>query len=290
MWASTDDPWGAPLNLGTTVNSSADDLSPDISADGLSLFFDSRRSGGYGDRDLWVTTRASTNENWVTPVNLGVTVNSSATDACPHISPDGLSLFFASGRPGGYGDKDLWITTRASLDDEWDTPVNLGAIVNSSALDCCPSISVDGRTLFFHSTRPGGYGGRDLWVTTRPTTRDPWAEPMNLGLTVNSSAYDVGPSVSADGRTLYFYSNRPGGSGNHDLWQASIIPIVDFDGDGNIDTDDLLILIDNWDTDESLCDIGPMPWGDGVVDIEDLKVFMSYWEQENMPEIPDDDE
>jgi len=63
---------------------------------------------------------------------------------------------------------------------------------------------------------------------------------------------------------------------------------VDFNGDGNINTDDLVIMIDNWGTSESLYDIGPMPWGDGVVDIEDLKVFIKYWEQENMPENPQD--
>lgn len=63
-----------------------------------------------------------------------------------------------------------------------------------------------------------------------------------------------------------------------------ILPVVDFNADGNIDTDDLLILIGYWGQNEPLCDIGPMPYGDGVVDIKDLEVFMSYWEKENMPE------
>ena len=70
------------------------------------------------------------------------------------------------------------------------------------------------------------------------------------------------------------------------IYKAPIIPIVDFNGDGNIDTDDLVILVNCWGTDDSLCDIGPTPLGDGIVDMEDLKVFMSYWEQENMPEVP----
>ena len=84
-------------------------------------------------------------------------------------------------------------------------------------------------------------------------------------------------------------SGRPGGIGSFDIWQVSILPIVDFNGDGNIDTDDLLILIGYWGQNELLCDIGPTPYGDGIVDIKDLEVFMSYWEKENIPEEPEEE-
>ena len=100
---------------------------------------------------------------------------------------------------------------------------------------------------------------------------------------INTSASDCNPNISVDGSKLYFSSNRDGGQGGFDLYLVPIEPVVDLNGDGYINTEDLLIMIDNWDTDESLCDIGPMPWGDGVVDFEDLKVFIKYWEQENMP-------
>jgi hypothetical protein len=86
------------------------------------------------------------------------------------------------------------------------------------------------------------------------------------------------PSISADGRTLY--SDRPGGHGGFDIWQAPIIPIVDFNGDGKVDSKDLLILIEHWGTSDTLCDIGPAPWGDGKVDEKDLEVLMCYWGQE----------
>jgi hypothetical protein len=65
--------------------------------------------------------------------------------------------------------------------------------------------------------------------------------------------------------------------------KEAFIPIVDFNGDGIVDIDDLLILIEHWGTDEPLCDIGPMPWGDGIVDVQDLEVLMSYWQQEVLP-------
>ncbi len=115
-----------------------------------------------------------------TPTNLGATVNSSADDASESISADGLELFFASYRPGGEGDADLWVTTRATDSNSWGAPVNLGSTVNSSASDWGPSIPANGLELFFVSERPGGEGGRDLWVTMRASVSDPWGAPAGL--------------------------------------------------------------------------------------------------------------
>jgi len=160
--------------------------------------------------------------------------------------------------------------------------VNLGPTVNgvdSAWENRDPSISADGLVLLFSSIRPGVSGGTDLWMTRRSTIDGPWSEPVNLGPTINSGWWEYHPEISADGRSLLFCSNRDDGLGSHDIWQASIDPVVDFNGDGNIDTDDLLIMIDNWNSDNSLCDIGPMPWGDGVVGKADLEVLMSYWGQ-----------
>ena len=220
--ATTNHPWSAPVNLGPTINSSAKDGGSSISADGLSLYFNSGRPGGSGSFDLWVTTRATTNEPWGEPVNLGPTVNSSYNDAAPDISADGLELYFVSGRPGGYGGNDLWVVTRNTTDDDWGAPLNLGPIVNSSSREWGPNISADSLTLFFASRRTGGSGGSDLWVTTRKTKEQPWAEPVNLGSTVNSSAGDGGASISSDSLMLYFASDRPGGFGRNDLWQVSL--------------------------------------------------------------------
>jgi len=83
-------------------------------------------------------------------------------------------------------------------------------------------------------------------------------------------------------------SRRPGGSGDADLWQVSIEPIVDFNDDGNIDINDLIILVGAWGQNEPLCDIGPTPLGDGIADMKDLEVFMGYWEKENIIEDPED--
>jgi Tol biopolymer transport system component len=288
IWVTTrptmEDEWEIPANLGLTVNSSSDDFAPDVSPDGLILHFASDRPGGYGNYDLWVTSRATLDDDWGRPVNLGPTINSSAMDGCPAISDDGLELYFWSNRSGGSGSTDLWIATRATIEDDWAAPVNLGPLVNSSALDFCPHISTDGHSLFFVSGRSGGYGGfyGDIWISTRPTIGDPWGTPVNLGPMVNSSTSEAGPALSADGSTFYFSSERPGGFGSFDVWQVSITPIVDFNGDGIVNMKDFSKLAQYWQQAERLVDIAP-PIGNGIVDIQDVTVLGEYWLTEVLP-------
>jgi hypothetical protein len=163
---TTDANWGTPVNLGTTVNSSDSDDGPSISADEMSLYFHSNRGGGLGYGDIWVTTRETTDANWGTPVNLGTTVNSSDWDVSPCISANGLSLFFASLRPAGWGSFDIWVAKRPTIEAPWSSAVNLGPAVNSEFWEADPDISADGRTLYFcdnESPRPGGLGGSDIW-------------------------------------------------------------------------------------------------------------------------------
>ena len=330
--AKADFTFGTPVNLGPTVNSPAIDGHPSISADGLSIFFYSERPGGYGDRDIWLATRATKDEDWSLVENAGSPVNTPYRDSAPTISADGLMLFFDSDRPGGSGNPDIWMTTRETKDSPWTTPVNLGPTVNSPAYDYYPSVSSDGLVLFFDSdrggsddnvwmttrqsrddvwtlpvilgppinssagdgearishdglalffasTRTGGYGSSwNIWVATRTKTDGDWSTPVNLGPTINGLGGAAGAIASVDGSTLYFASLR---SSNVDLWQAPIIRIVDFNGDGIIDSADMCIIVDNWNTDNSLCDIGPMPWGDGVVDVEDLKVLADHLFEED---------
>jgi hypothetical protein len=110
LWIATrtsiSDTWSAPTNPGSNVNSSAVDAFPSLSADSLTLFFMSNRTGNY---DLWMTRRASIGEPWGPAQNLGPAFNSNDVDACPTISFDGSVLFFMSMRPGGIGGmRDLW--------------------------------------------------------------------------------------------------------------------------------------------------------------------------------------
>ena len=210
-------------------------------------------------------------------------VNSPSGDSGPSVTEDGLELYFTSMRPGGFGGPDIYVTTRASTSDPWGPALNLGAKINTAygnSLygDWSGGISHDGLTMFFASARPPGNASNlDIWMTRRTTRESEWEQPVRLPSPVNSPSMDSSPSISADGLTLYFVSARPGGvGGDSDFWQVPVIPNIDLNSDGIVDAADMVIMVDNWGTDNSLCDIGPMPWGDGVVNVEDLKVLAGH--------------
>ena len=166
--------------------------------------------------------------DWSLTTNLGPGVNSAAEDFAPHISKGGLSLYFASTRPGGFGGEDLWVSKRASVDDAWGTPVNLGSIINTTANERSPSLSRDGHYLYFATTRSGGSGGFDIWVSWRHNTSDDfaWQAPVNLGAQFNSAVTDAGPAYfeNDDGGVplLFLASNRAGGAGGLDIYVSEL--------------------------------------------------------------------
>lgn len=160
--------------------------------------------------------------DWSTPVNLGPAINSPGTDFTPALSKDGLSLYFSSNRPGGFGLNDLWISQRLSVTSEWGPPMNLGSIINTSANEAAPHLSRDGHYLFFTSNRPGGFGSNDLWVSRRVFTHDDfaWEPPVNLGPPVNGPAFDAGATLRRP--ELYFTSNRDSSNGLLDIYVSFI--------------------------------------------------------------------
>jgi serine/threonine protein kinase/Tol biopolymer transport system component len=235
--ASIVEDWGPLENPGTLVNSLANEAMPSISADGLTVYFSSERSGGYGSADIYMTTRVTRDAPWGQVVNMGPKINSSNADLCPWISADGLELYFESYlRAGGYGGDDIYVARRATQNDPWGDPVSLGPILNSAYEEHGPSLSPDGLLLFFsdrylfrNMPRPGGYGNCDIWMTRRASRSDPWQAPVNLGPQVNGSASDVLPRISPDGNMLYFCSDR---GGNWNNYQVPILPVVDVNTEG----------------------------------------------------------
>jgi Tol biopolymer transport system component len=167
--------------------------------------------------------------DWSTPINLGPTVNSTSMDRAPAISKDGLSLYFASSRPDGFGGEDIYVSQRETRDGEWGPPVNLGPIINTADSEMVPAFSRDGHLLFFASNRPSGFGGVDIWVSRREHTHDDfaWQPAENLGAGVNSLSLDEGPSYFENDEAgvpqLYFSSgiSRPGGPGIYVSEQAA---------------------------------------------------------------------
>ena len=114
----------------------------------------------------------------------------------------------------------IGIQAMSFANSEWSEPVNLGAPINSSANEMNPALSPDELSLYFVSTRAGGLGGGDIWVSRRASLDGPWGEPVNLGPNVNGPGIDGSPVVSLDGHLLFFTSDRAGGQGSNDIYVA----------------------------------------------------------------------
>ena len=266
--ATKDDPWGTPVSLGLwgdpAFTYESIRVVPGLtSGDGLEVYFSDIRPGGYGSFDLWMMKRETVESGWGPPINLGPVVNSSYQEASPTISSDGLELYFSgyastNNRPAGYGGADLWVTRRATRNGPWGWPVNLGPTVNSASADIFPIISANDLSLFFSSQRPGGYGQWDMYMINRGSLSEQWGQPVNLGPLINSPGSEDAVWMSADGSTLFFNSDRPGGYGGQDIWQAPILsaptcgdadhpyPAVDLNKDCRVDLADLAVLLAHW--------------------------------------------
>jgi serine/threonine protein kinase/Tol biopolymer transport system component/tetratricopeptide (TPR) repeat protein len=226
--ASIEDDWGPPENLGPMVNTASDDWGASIAGDGLELYFFSNRGHSSSAlSDLYVTKRATQTSPWGPATNLGPKVNGSFHNNWPTVSADGLELYFSSNRLGGYGASDLYVSTRATTNDLWGDPVNIGPAVNSPAGELVPSLSPDGLSLFFHSSRPGGFGAwGDGYVARRASLSAPWQPAVNLGPLVNATPFNW-PVGCPDGFALYIVGDPKDDGGNW-TYRVPILPIVDF--------------------------------------------------------------
>lgn len=194
------------------------DVEPFFSYDGTKLFFASKRplSGTTprSDFNLWVVEK--TGNDWGTPKDLG-DVNSNGNDTYPSVTKDG-TLYLGSTREGGQGGVDLY---RARFENgKYLAPENLGPL-NTPSSDADPFIAPDESYLIFASSRPGGLGEGDLYVTFRRGNE--WTTPRSLGPTVNSPEWDYAQSVSRDGRTMYF-SRGWGGAFAIDIKELDLTP------------------------------------------------------------------
>jgi hypothetical protein len=165
-----------PENIGCQVNSAGNEAGPfELEEPGVGrvFYFSSTRAGGYsveasgaltGDADVY---RSEWRGGAYGPAVLVPGVNSAFDDGQPNVRRDALEIFFFSTRPGTLGMADIYAAAREKARDAWGTPVNLGPSVNSASAETRPSLSWDGTTLYFGSTRPGGEGASDLYVTTR---------------------------------------------------------------------------------------------------------------------------
>jgi outer membrane protein OmpA-like peptidoglycan-associated protein len=214
----------SPVDIGEGVNSSDDEYWPSITADGQTIMFtrQSRPSGSdgrAGQEDFYVSTLSG--NKWQKAVNAGSPLNTPQNEGAQSLSSDGSYMYFTScDRPGGMGSCDLYFS--AYSDGKWSIPVNLGSPVNTPYWESTPSISSDGRTLYFSSSRPGGFGGKDIWRTTL-NVDNKWTTPVNLGKTINTEGDEISPFIHFDGKTLYFSSDGRPGMGGFDIYFSRML-------------------------------------------------------------------
>ncbi|HCN85043.1 MAG TPA: hypothetical protein DIT07_15715 [Sphingobacteriaceae bacterium] len=201
-----------PLNMGAGVNTKEQEYLPVLTADEETLIFTRRVNE---NEDFFKSTKQ--NGNWNNSVNLSKNINTETyNEGSQYISPDGMYLFFTGcNRPDGLGRCDIYVSKREGKD--WSKPFNIGAPVNTAGWESQPSLSADGRTLYFTSTRPGGKGGYDIWKSDLKTDGS-WTNPVNLGPNINTAYDEQSPFIHPDGQTLYFSSNGWPGLGNKDIF------------------------------------------------------------------------
>ena len=204
-----------PTNLGPVINSASRDAEPTFTADGTTMYFNCMDRAGRTGNDICVSTRSDADGEWGEPEIVESVSTEEYTEVEPLLSPDGQRLYIMSDRPGGMGSFDIWVSDR--VDGEWSEPRNLGAPINSPYADHCLYFwGPDWEVAYWTSTRPGGYGGNDIWMSERVDGE--WTEAVNLGPDVNSAASDHHSLPSEDGRSLYVTSGRDGGVGGEDIY------------------------------------------------------------------------
>jgi Tol biopolymer transport system component len=190
-----------------------------VSSDETELYFTSARAG---QQDIFVSTRPSREAVWSAPENVGSLVNDpTGDDFSLRLSGDGLVLYFASTRGGGFGKSDLYVATRASKRQLWDRASNLGPVLNTDAFEAFPTPTADGKTLYFNRSTTFDSQDSDIWVSSREVPGEQWTPPQRLPGRINSERAEFSPSVSSDGNTMYFASER---SGSIELWVSSRRP------------------------------------------------------------------
>jgi hypothetical protein len=223
-------PWEQPVNLGAPINTAAGDGDATFTADGRTMFFMSQGHGGYGSQDIFVSFRADPNDDfgWQPPINLGPDVNTAAGEATPSYveNEDGGTLYFTRVSTGSPTSSDVYKARVSRTGETFGPAVLVPELSLPGIADGALTVRADGRELIFWSggaaaLRPGTVGLADLWVSTRHSVNDAWSTPRNLGLPVNTIFAELSATLSPDGRTLHFTSNRPGGLGQNDLWMTT---------------------------------------------------------------------
>lgn len=211
-----------PVNLGPNINTKYDEYWPSLSADGQTLFITRKiesydiTKGNYSQEDFFFSHYE--NGEWKAMKNAGSPLNTSDNEGAQSISANGkLMVYTVCNRRGVIGRCDIYYAEKEG--EKWDHPKNMGPPVNTSYKETQPSLSADGRAIYFACDRPEGKGGLDIWTSTR-NDDGTWNTPTNLGDSINTPGDEMSPFIHQDNNTLYFSSDSHIGMGGFDLYRA----------------------------------------------------------------------
>jgi outer membrane protein OmpA-like peptidoglycan-associated protein len=215
-----------PVSLGDNVNSQFSEYSPSLTVDEQTLVItrlvprdENTVHQQPFEEDFYISYKQA-DSLWGQMVRMSAPLNSHGNEGAQSISPDGQTLYFTiCNRADGLGSCDLYISERKGKG--WSTPINMGIKVNSGVWDSQPSISPDGKTLYFASARGGGKGKMDIWKTNKDDNGG-WMSPVNLGDSINTEMSEMSPFIHSDGRTLYFTSTGHPGMGGMDIFYSKM--------------------------------------------------------------------
>ncbi len=204
----------SPTNIGSAINSEFDDYLPTITSDGAQLVFTRTEK----NKNENILTSELVGGNWSPARNFSKTINTETNEGMAKFETHGRAFYFAGcQRPDTDGGCDIYRAT--FKDGKVGTTNRVEGNLNSSFWDSQPSITCDGNVMYFASSRSGGQGGADIWMSFLLDNGD-WSHPQNLGPTINTPGDEEAPFISSDGMTLYFSSNGWPGQGNGDLFIA----------------------------------------------------------------------
>lgn len=213
-----------PKNLGENINTSMNEYWPTLTIDEQTLVFTRlipkriqlSPFESNMQEDFYISNYSD--NQWDKAENMGQPMNTPQNEGAQSISADGRTMVFtACNRMDGYGKCDIYYSRKAG--DKWTQPKNIGPPINTAHWESQPSLSADGKTLYFISNRPGGKGNNDIWVSTLDELTS-WQTPVNISDSINTPGDETSPFIHPDGKTLYFTSNGHPGMGETDIFMS----------------------------------------------------------------------
>lgn len=210
-------------NMGKNINSAYGDYSPVLTADQSTMIFTTRRNQSTGGlmsddgkyfEDIYISNFDG--KNWSAATSIGKPINTDGNEASVGISPDGQEILIYK---DDNGDGNIYSTTLNG--DIWSEPVKLNSNINSKHWEPSAFISADGHAIYFTSDRPGGFGGRDIYVSQKDSKGE-WSKAVNMGALINTKFDEDAPFIHPDGITLFFSSNGHNTMGGFDVFYSSL--------------------------------------------------------------------